>query len=57
MIRRLSRLLNQPSSLVTSKSWYSVDIQLTRGGGQMVLGRLDGDIPIKLLLENAFKHV
>lgn len=29
----------------------------TRGGGQMVLGSLDGDIPIKPLLEKAFKHV
>lgn len=28
-----------------------------RGGGQMVLGSLDGEIPIKPLLENTFKHV
>jgi 2-dehydropantoate 2-reductase len=28
-----------------------------RGGGQMVLGSLYGDIPFKPLLENAFKHV
>ncbi|OMF24115.1 2-dehydropantoate 2-reductase [Paenibacillus sp. FSL H8-0548] len=28
-----------------------------RGGGQMLLGSLDGEIPFKLLLENAFKHV
>lgn len=28
-----------------------------RGGGQMVLGSLDGEIPIKPVLENAFKHV
>src|SRR5690554_3868981 len=28
-----------------------------RGWGQMVLGSLDGEIPIKPLLENAFKHV
>ncbi|KRF10319.1 2-dehydropantoate 2-reductase [Paenibacillus sp. Soil766] len=28
-----------------------------RGGGQMVLGSLDGEIPIKPILENAFKKV
>lgn len=28
-----------------------------RGGGQLILGSLDGEITIKPLLENAFKHV
>jgi len=28
-----------------------------RGGGQMVLGSLDGEVPIKLLLEDAFRQV
>ncbi|WP_262686551.1 ketopantoate reductase family protein [Paenibacillus baimaensis] len=28
-----------------------------RGGGQMILGSLDGEIPFKPVLENAFKHV